>query len=104
MLRHTSPVGSPEHEHAHKCEGKCENVEQTVPKDILPHFFRRGFRMAGVAKQVMPLENLVKDDPVDEPAQAQAENEAGPDHGTAAWRVFDPGGIRSAHVHRALTS
>jgi hypothetical protein len=38
---------------------------------------RRRRMLAGVREHVVPLEDLVQDDPVDEPSEAQAEEEPG---------------------------
>jgi hypothetical protein len=64
--------GAPEQEQSHQHEDIGRAVEDTVPKRVEPHVLDR---VHGVptAEHMMPLQNLVKNDPVKKPAEPEPE-------------------------------
>ena len=76
------PRHEPDHGHRPR-----ERVEQAVPDHV--HLHREEVRRRELARQhVVPLQYLVQHDPVDEAAEARAEEEACGDQGTEPARAF----------------
>src|SRR5215207_5992827 len=75
-----APIGcaSPEDPEADQHCAPCRGVEQPIPKHVVFQARDSRFRVAAfAAEQVVPLEDLVEDDPVYEAAEADAEQDSG---------------------------
>ena len=74
------PVGgTPEHGQADHHEDLGADVEEAVEKRVKLEVFDTVCREAGTGHHVMPLQDLMQDDAVEEAAEAKAEEDAGGD-------------------------
>ena len=80
-------------------------VEQAVLKGIHLEALEGGRRIVALGREhVMPLENLVKDDPIEEPAEADAQKEGRQDDAAHRWMGAVGRSANRIWLHAYLTT